>query len=325
MSEDQQINRRLTRLEDQVDVILNRLPGEKKERSSAVKQAQDIAALVGAVLAAVAGSAFIFYAFGYMIVNTYLASYGVRVSELTNPAYIPAGLSFVLIGLLLPASVIVVIWKAMISGKRRSAKGELAFSLVIALLVGFLVGWLTNIVLSIASGKSNNPPSFVSTYALFAGFTSAIYVFTVYLIFSRERTGKFNEFLSVFLAAIFMLTALLYWSNTVYSHLAPGMGGGQTVEVRFSVSDPNDEQIFRAIGIGVDNQLHLTDPVYFLVDTNDGFLVLLKDGSAARIDKKLITNFRYTSPITTSASVTLTLPFSSTPTIQTSSSITPTP
>ena len=186
----------------------------------------------------------------------------------------------------------------------------------------------TQSLLTTAIGGSHNLEPYVPAYAAFAGVIWGVAVAVIYVALSAQTAPGFNKInmlTSVITVISVVLSVLLNWSNSVYPYLPPAVGGGKSVSIQFSISDLANEQQFKAIGINIDSNLHVTEPVQFLVETNDALLVLLPNGSAARIDKKLVTNFRYTRPISSTSSLTLTAPISATSTISTPLQFTPSP
>jgi hypothetical protein len=114
--------RQVERLEGRVDTLLSLLAkersykGEEKEEEknkppTRVERLTNLSKLITTGLGAVAGTAFLFYAMGFVIVSLYLQSFGVRGFELTKPAYLTAGIAFAIANILplVPPTVLIIV------------------------------------------------------------------------------------------------------------------------------------------------------------------------------------------------------------------------
>jgi hypothetical protein len=334
MSEDLKFNRRLARIEDQIDAILGQLSAQKKEKPTAIRWVNDVASLFATIFAAIAGTSFVLYALGFIIVNVRLGQFGVQEFQTANLSYLPAGLAFLFIGVFVPAWLIGMGLSTMGSAPDRSLHFVLR-AVAMLLLIPCASFALTVAILIVLNGdptlKSITGRGMfgISLYALATSLIS----FVILLIGTRDVQKGSNVSIANkietgvgYLGLIGLIPVLLagFWSIAVYPFLSPAVGGGRAIGIQLSTSDPINDQKLRAIGIAVDSESHVTEPVFLLNDANESLIIGLSDGSVARIDRKLINSIRYLGPNVSAISiVTTTLPITNTPTVTAPTPIAP--
>jgi hypothetical protein len=143
---------------------------------------ENMAKAVGAVAGAIVASGFFFYILGYIFVSNYYASFGYRSFDLDKPAYLGAGIIFVL-ALTLPIVVplvIGVLMKRYLPAKimfRFSLLFILFFTLIYFFLEYFLLLMLTNGSYNIVFAIRDNFSFYILAHFVIAWITFQLFTY----------------------------------------------------------------------------------------------------------------------------------------------------
>lgn len=249
-----------------------------------LENSDTVVKFVGSALATVAGTVSLFYVFGFIIVNLYLSSYGVREFALARTTYITSGTVFLIFHFLIFVPVPLSLLGAFVG---RRSRAVVLFFMTFGLYMVFLV-----IIFSYLINRKILTPDQQNTvllleffYAFFAGIVAA------FASVSRIPQSRGPLIFLVGLSPTFILIFIVMWAQSVYPLIIPAFGGGQPVTIQFSISDVEQVDSFDEIGIEINNKV--TEPVGLIDDTGQALLVLLKNGKVAKIDKSIITNVVY--------------------------------
>ena len=285
--------------------------------------ARQLGKLLGSLAGSVLGAASLFYVLGFVIVNLHLLSLGVRDFALDRLTYLAAGIAFltlhvamILLALFLRFALAVVLVGAAqeVRGWRRFLALAAYFLIVISLL-GMVLNYM-------AGAVSPQPALFRWGYAVAVGgvvallFNVAGQAFTdpaVRAWARRARAQAAGEppppsgelhmplILNVAMAAggVFLLVfalffLLFFWGGLIYPNLSPAFGGGLPTPVQLVLANADDVPVFDRVGIASSDLL--TEQLRLVDMSDDGLIVLLNDGNAARLDRARIASILYLAP-----------------------------
>lgn len=251
----------------------------------------DIAAAWARGLAVVVA---VFYGAGFLVVNTYLGSYGVRDLEPLRARYIAAGLSFVLLASL-AAFVGIRIFDSLMRFER-SERRLLRFLTVTALPAAYVAVTLTLLfVLSALRASGVRVGEWSWTYAANVGTFGMLAVVSVLVI--RKRRHDWHTWLggAIALSSLTLVVlALVTYATAVYPSIPNWLGGGNPDTVELVLEDPARD--CTPCGVGT---------VKLIDDDNSRIVVLIEnaDGSLraveiARSKVRAIIHSRTPAPLT---------------------------
>jgi hypothetical protein len=218
----------------------------------------------------------------FVIVNLALQTYGLRDFELTKPAYLTAGLSFVAfvaLACVLPTIVMRAIARAA------SPKGP-ALRRYAALLTVYGAGLLSLVAQGVLLHYATEPHPrglmalILSHETLVALGTGVAFFIASYRegIGTRNLVAPYGVILLVAMAAI--------WGVKTYPTVNPAFGGGRPILVELVVVDDKAAEALSAAGVVV-NCLSVTD-IRLVDEAAEHVTMLLRDGRAVRIKRDQI-------------------------------------
>ena len=280
---------------------------------------------------ALAGATSLFYAIGFIIVNSYLLQLGVYETALISVGYIAPGVAFAIVFLLaaagsalLTTATFAVLTPAtlrrigdVLPASTHSALGKMSrrtkYTITAVLSIAVMV---VNLILIVAFSKmlgylvwfGLNESASVTAWCtsvglVVAGLLYAEYVSLLWQSF-RQQTDPSRSLvasaqarlkLPVFAAALVALTfvSVLAYGRSVYGNVPSVFGGGLPIVVRFF--GEKVDQLDR-LGIGLEpGETVLTERVELITQTEDRYIVRVA-GRAVSFDKKYVQGIRYEPP-----------------------------
>ena len=234
---------------------------------------------VSNILSGVIGLAALFYLPGFIILNLYLSSYGVRDFTLARVTYLLVGSTFVVF------HIIPFLLLPLTKSKKVDHAGYILLYVICTILLGLLLyqslGALETIYFS-------NPSGF---YPKKLGSLGIIIVISILIFFQRWVNGHILEYIIWVLTSFILITALIVWSRVIYPDINPAFSGGQLVKIR--VVTDNADKAYVITKTGLDVVDCISSPVGLIDDTGERLIILLQDGSVVNLDKALISNIKY--------------------------------
>ncbi len=272
--------------------------GDVPSKQSKIEIATLFAKAVAAVFSAIIGSAAIFYVIGFVIVNLYLASLGIRNLEFRKPEYLSAGISFLLANSL-PIFVTGALEKVyyntiFIFKKSEYIKEILSIVLIIFIFIAvemFFLKIITEPEIVLKAGPAVTL-KFLADYKIYmiTLFFFVIYAKLFYLKNFRVNNNYVLAFSSYLIVNLLFL--LVTWSLTVYPRVQPAFGGGQPVKIQLLAKNQEAVKIFKSSGIPFEDNLKTIN--LKLVDENDNSIIVLSTSSGAiKLDRALISSIVY--------------------------------
>lgn len=310
------------------DLALNKIQKETQDENiNLSKRLEDIVKVVGAILAPIAGTISILYLLGFIIVNVYLASFGIRAFSLARATYISAGILFVITHFIISVFgsilswIVISLWiKVEERVKKKPGLQHKATFFLIYLVIAsifffviFLLGLFAFLHAPTAPVGSMSPfqLTFLIKYeslvviiimimtGILIGMLIRWYINRHVVAGYRELTNlvSLNKFILtclVLMSPLLLMNTLQMWARSLYPEISPAFGGGAPVVVRLEVFDDKNSNLFTEIGLDVAN--NLTSPIRLIDNTDETLIILLNNGNAAELDKSLIANILYLSP-----------------------------
>jgi hypothetical protein len=285
---------------------------QEKTQASSLK-IEDITKVITAISGAIAGLAFLFYAFGYIIVNSYLLGFGIHEFDILKPNYLSAGVTFVLansIAIFTPVGLALVLLKIL---EPKSYKAISLFTLLGSILAAFFSLLFASLVLNFLAGglQSNQGINLLASWKQYSLYSFSIIIFTVilapiaFLVVGSEespknivkdslsdKTTSMEFFRAISKSSIFFLLASFFlitgWSKDIYPQIGAEFGGGKPVTIQFVILDSKNESLFTDIGVKMSS--NVSEQVK-LIDENNSFITIVtSEGKAVRVTKSLIAN-----------------------------------
>lgn len=338
------LDERLDGLEQRIDsllIMVAQITQDKKredsEKPSSWASINEITKSVTTLSAMVASASFVFYGLGFIIVNSYLMSFGLREFDLLSPTYLSAGIVFVFTNIV---SIAISVGFALLLRRRHELQGasqsswETIVNWFIPFSAGFLAFFFLGLILNNITSMGERGAASISDYWPYAIFLSlaafGIEVIAEMLV-TANQTGlkqilsqpdllkKFgtNAGWTLVFILFFSLLLVSLWSQEVYPKISPAFGGGRPITVRVVLADKSKEGLFLDTGIQISS--NISEPLQLIDENDESITALLSNGNAVKLSKSLISNIIYLS----SQKVLATPTPNSTPTISPGLSVTP--
>ncbi len=98
------LEKRVEKIETQLEIMSslvvklgNQDKSKDDEKVDIFENIEKVTKTITSITASLAGLSFVFYALGFVIVNSHLSSFGARKFDLLNPAYFSAGIVFIVV------------------------------------------------------------------------------------------------------------------------------------------------------------------------------------------------------------------------------------
>jgi hypothetical protein len=251
--------------------------------------AKDLTTLAGAAT----GISFIFYLFGFIIVNLRLLSLGIRSFNLADPTFLPAGIAFVAFALgpvALPLSLLLRV--------QMHPAGKFVW-LVVLEAVGVGVG----VAVFVAGGVGGlaeierNGGFFRSAWLAFGwgpillALAGAVVLGVAAIKKTADRANVIPS--AAFLVVCFICVASSQWATRTYERGNSAFGGGRPANVVLVLKLAKDGGMSIPADLGLAGTGNVTTPVR-LISENDKAVVVLNDsGQALSLDRALVAEIRY--------------------------------
>ena len=286
----------IERLTKKIDDLERKISENKQEEASFINSVENIAKVVGAVAGAVAALGFVFYIFGYQIVNNYYASYGLREFDINKPTYLSASIVFFLT-IFLPIVTPLVIGDTAIRFLPKEISPIRAFILYIFFFLFsiYTFFYLENTLFDFLTGNYFLQRKLcLSIFQPCSLFVTAHFAFAALIFgFSSLRWVRYIEGHSLFrlfpvILIVMFIMMLDNWGKEIYPNIIPAFAGGQTTEIRLVLTKDAKEEQFRGIGIEVTD--YVTEELSLLDQGQDYITVISRSCNAVKLSKSLITN-----------------------------------
>lgn len=285
-----------------------------ENKSSTQLSISEISKTITTVSGSVAGLAFVFYSLGFIIVNSFLLTYGIREFVILKPIYLSAGVTFFLansVALFLPIGLALLVIKTI---NPKSVYSIMAITLVTPLFTSLFSWVLASLILDFINSVDFHStqmtilfrewnkyklyllglflvstlmtPIAVSLAGQRGTFKDAIKDINANRFLSAESTRAISKFaMLIVLAFVILLTA---WSQEVYPKISPAFGGGKPVVVQLVILDSKNESLFTNIGIKVNS--NVTEQVKLIDESESTITIVTENGNAVKVTKSLIAN-----------------------------------
>lgn len=289
------------------------------------------------ILAAIAGISGLIYAFGFLVINIYLGSFGSREYSLSSMTYLSAGLLFLLFHLIvfIMFSAGNVIYSAKEKDReRKSGYYELLRSISITILSLLFIGPIFIIAITLVMPNTSlwelvsASPLYFLALVIFGSMFGSMFGLVLVDGPTHSTTEKVSAGLRIYLviflsATVLSLTLLTLssWATKIYPLISPEYGGGFPAEVYITTKEEYANH-FSELGMDINN--NVIGPIRLQYDTDTVLLILQDDGSLLKVDKSLVSNILFlkldnpnysitpgivtTRPITTSTPTSLVTP-----------------
>lgn len=271
----------------------------------------DIMKAVTTISGAIAGLGFIFYALGFIVVNSYLSTFGIHEFDILKPSYLSAGVVFVFANTLIiaiPVGLGLILLKIVDPKSSRAAFAFPFFGTVFVVVFSFL--FATVIINFLTAGlQSDQGINLFVSWKQYGLYSLSIFIFAsmsaliaFMLVGLGETPGNIIKdtlsdkamslefFRGVGRSSIFLLLAIFLlltaWSHDIYPRIGAEFGGGKPATVQIVVLDSNNQSLFTAMGIDMNS--NVSEKIR-LIDENDNYVtVVTNKGNAIRITKSLL-------------------------------------
>lgn len=255
------------------------------------------------IAAALTALSFLFYAFGYVIVNLNFSLLGVRAFGLVNAIYLPAGVAFVAVTLI-PLLVLLGVENYLLSRPREGPWGAVLIPVILTIIYGgvlvLFVALFLRPAVPAATVPAGSPTSMIDygRFPLWAGLFGLASFAALALV--RLRTDEPGEMLGslvlpivVTLALLFLLT-LFSWAKNIYPIGAPEVGGGRTVDVSLVLLPPEGLTAAEfGESLGLDVSGNVSERVRLIYEDAATITVLLPDNTPLKVDGDNVLAVRY--------------------------------
>lgn len=255
------------------------------------------------ITAALTALSFLFYAFGYVIVNLNFSILGVRAFGLVNAIYLPAGVAFVAVTVI-PLLILLGVENYLLSRPHEWPWWPVVMPVILTIVYGGVLVLFTALFLRPAVPAASVPagsPTSMTDYGrfpLWAGLF-ALASFTA-LALVRLRTDEPGEMVGslvlpiiVTLALLFLLT-LFSWAKNIYPVGAPEVGGGRTVDVSLVLLPPEGLSAAEfGQSLGLDMSGNVSERVRLLYEDAATITVLLPESTPLKVDGDNVLAVRY--------------------------------
>lgn len=216
----------------------------------------------------------LFYIYGFVIINGYFGTYGIKEYNPLKPACLSAGIVFIMIHLILyfiPAIVDALNYYLRI----------LCF-LVIQLLV---LAFITDSISIFYEQK-------YIKYIVFYLACSGMAFWTIDNAYHNKRTTIRFKITSITVSFLILLVFMsYYWGVGIYPQIVSRYAGGKMNNIQIVISNKDNAELFTSIGINMNNYV---TPSMMLLEETDAYLLVVKgDDQAVKIDKSLVSNILY--------------------------------
>lgn len=346
------LEKRIEKIETQLEVISslivklgNQDKSKDDDKFDIFENIEKVTKTITSITASLAGLSFVFYALGFVIVNSHLISFGARKFDLLNPAYFSAGIVFIVVN---SAAMAFPLWftitlymrsklikKENKQSANNSSKGIDLFTITSIVLTAaiFSLIWANLGSTTDQSAYANagwKQMGWQIGYVAFLSILSASVTTIIQNIIETQETGfsnvlsnsellkKFSMWTSSAIVIIIFLssTLVVMWGRYMYPQISPAFGGGQLINVQLVAKDSNSQVSLESLELkftkGVSESVKLVD------DDENAILIVLSNGNAVRIPKELLSNIIYLKsqsslPTATSLPTQTAIPVTSTP------------
>jgi hypothetical protein len=271
------------------ELLANQLAEMGKQKPAGIGDfAKDVTTLAGAAT----GISFVFYLFGFIIVNLHLLSLGVRSFNLADPAFLPAGIAFVFFAI----GPLLLFVYPLLQSKRSLLSRIIGLAFLYLPFVGagclmFVAGGAGGLAEIDAHGGFLG-----STWSTFGwGAISAVSVGAIVLAWSSSTPSQRAPATpsAVFVGLVLLIVTLSQWSTRMYGSGNPAFGGGRPASVVLVLKLGKDGGVDTPGELGLAAVGNVTTPVR-LITENDKTVVILNDsGQALSLDRSLVAEIRY--------------------------------
>lgn len=316
------LEKRVEKLESQLEIMSSLVVQLGKQDKSnddkkvdAFENIEKVTKTITSITASLAGLSFVFYALGFVIVNSHLISFGARKFDLLNPTYFSAGIVFVIVN---SAAIAFPLWFTITQYIRSKLIDEETkrpptyrfnrfdfFTVLPIVLTGatFFLIWTS--LASNPEQASKNLSWLQIAYVVFLSIFSASATAVIQYIIETRNTGISKIFSnsdllkgfsnwtsSAMVLLIFLsLTLVVMWGRYMYPQISPAFGGGQLINVEMVAKDNDSQVSLESLELkftkGVSESVKLVD------DDEKAILIVLSNGNAVRIPKELLSNVIY--------------------------------
>lgn len=309
--DDGTLSERLSNLEEQIAAVSEIVQGGNdknqggESREGASERIESLVRLAGGLLATLAGLVGVFYGFGYVIVNSHLFSYGVKVFELTRPNYLVAGVVFCVFHLFAfgwPAALAIDAKDFTIIGASHDMSRVHRKALQMAILSAILGAVMLSMILPLSNMRAFIEIlnlDYLQYLGILALASASLTISVSIRVMRLESTPGSTQLMSwhaigpwmFFLLSV--VTVLSSWSTSIYPAISPVYGGGQAVNVQLVIDSEETENdaIFDALGIDLDE--NLSEPLALLDESQEAMVLVLESGDAVRLDRSVISHVIY--------------------------------